>query len=158
MAERQKNLAGGYALTKQQLERRARYAEITYKRRGEDYEEVFRDLMRYGVIDPKKIENVEDFRDIVNHTRRDGAQVISETLVDALERTMEYKEMLIEKIRYAEVKLKSGKSSKGLPTEDNEAYMQFDRFGHFHVRSRATGRFIKSPAYYGLLPIDEIIV
>jgi hypothetical protein len=157
MVEKQKSLSGGYALSKQQLQNKVRYSKTLYNRRGEGYEETFRDLMHYHVIDPNKIQDVNDFREIVNHMRKDGAYPISENLVDALEQTMEYKEMVIEKIRYQEIQLKSG-SRKGLLTEDGNGYFHYDKYGRFHVRDKTTGRYIKTPDYYGLLPIESIIV
>lgn len=155
MVAQQKTLKGG-SVPIAALRHKVRASETRYSRKAEDYEEVFRDLMRYGVINPHKINSVEDFRDIVNHTRRDGAKVVSENLVDCLEHTMEYKEMIIEKIRYGDVKLKSGDLARGLMGEDQKSYLYFDSKGKVRVRDLHTGRFGKKPEYYGLLGLNEI--
>jgi hypothetical protein len=155
MVAQQKTLGGG-SVPIETLRHKARATQKRYSRRSEDYEEVFRDLMRYGVINPNNIKSVEDFRGITNHTRRDGAKVISENLVECLEHTMEYKEMIIEKLRYGQVKLQSGGATKGLIGEDQKSYLYFDARGKIRVRDLHTGRFSRKPQYYGLLGLDEL--
>jgi hypothetical protein len=155
MSAQQKTLKGG-SIPIGELKRKVRRSESRYSRKAEDYEEVFRDLMRYGVINPQNINSVEDFHNIVSHTRKDGAKVISENLVEVLEHTMEYKEMIIERLRYGDVKLKSGGLARGLIGEDERSYLYFDSKGKVRVRDLSTGRFSRKPEYYGLLGLSEI--
>jgi hypothetical protein len=157
MAAQQKTLKGGSIPISEGLKRQVRRSETRYSRKSEDYEEVFRDLMRYGVINPQKISSVDDFRNIVNHARKDGAKVISENLVEVLEHTMEYKEMIIERLRYGSVKLRSGSEARGLIGEDQKSYLYFDSRGKIRVRDLYTGRFTKKPEYYGLLGLSELL-
>lgn len=149
----QKTLMGGNALSKQQL---VSQSKRRYDSRRENYEETFRDLMQYHVIEPNKIGGVEDFRKISSFKGQRGK--ISDELVEALEQTMEYKEMIIEKIRYQEIKLKSGKASRGLMNEDQSGYFYYDKNGVLRMRDKSTGRFLKTPEYYGLLDLSEIRV
>lgn len=136
--------------------RRVRRAHRSYTKKRRDYEEKFRDLMRYGVIDPKTIQGVDDFRDIVNHVRKDGAKVITDQFVDALSQTFEFKEMVIEKLRYNELTLKSGRSRTGLLIDKGSAYLFIDSQGKLRARDLATGRFTKKPDYYDTIPLHEI--
>jgi hypothetical protein len=69
---------------------------------------------------------------------------------------MEYKEMIIERLRYGDVKLKSGGLARGLIGEDERSYLYFDSKGKVRVRDLSTGRFSRKPEYYGLLGLSEI--
>jgi hypothetical protein len=134
---------------------RIKESKNTYSRKASDYEEVFRELMFYNVIKPQQIESPEDFRRIRESVRQDGTKTIHENLVDALEQTFEYKEMMVEKLRYQDIKLKSGKIRKGVRLLESNAWLYIDKHGVLRSRNYNTGWFVTIPDYYGTTPLSE---
>ena len=119
-----------------------------------DYEEVFRDLMRYSVIRVDEIHSVEDFGNVLK--RYDSRGTISETLIDELHQTSEFKEMIADKIRLNDVTLKGGQMRKGLFLEESHSWLYVDSSGRMRARSYDTGRFASVPDFYGMAPIADI--
>jgi hypothetical protein len=134
--------------------RRVMYVHRTYRKKAGEYEEVFRDLMRYKVIRLDEIENIEDFRQSVKS--HDTRNTVSDLLIDNLMHTFEFKEMIIEKIRHKDVTLKSGKTRKGLYLEKINAYLFIDKKGVLRARDLKTGRFTGRPDFYDMVPLHEI--
>lgn len=135
---------------------RIKRANLNYSKKKSNYEEVFKDLMRYKVIKPDEIKSIEDFRKIKDHVRYDGVKVISNTLVYALEQTSEYQRVLIDRIRTSIVKLKSGVERKGLLLQSSDAWIYIDKKGRLRSRSLKTGRYTAIPDYYGTTPLSEL--
>jgi hypothetical protein len=132
---------------------RVKRLQTTYKKKPQNYESTFQDLMKYKVIQVDKIKSIEDFRQVA--LANDTRHTISDTLLDALEQTFEYKEMVIEKIRYNNIELKT-KSVKGFIMQEANAYLFIDRLGSLRAHELGTGRFAKMADYYGTVPLTEL--